>query len=124
MSSINYAPKIPFQIDSRYNDIKNINNGLENAKQKIKMVLLTNPGEKFMDPTFGAGLGRLLLFENSLYFDLADAKTTLSGIIKQQIEKYIAEVSVQNVDVTLNGERLSVKISYLYLQSVSDSLIL
>lgn len=124
MSTTNYAPKIPFQIDSRYNDIKNINNGLENVKQKIKMVLLTNPGEKFMDPTFGAGLGRRLLFENSKYFDLSDAKTTLSSIIRAQLQKYITEISVQAIDVTLDGDKLRVKISYLYLDTVSDTLTL
>ena len=36
----------------------------EVARQNLMMVLLTNPGEKMMDPTFGVGISRFL-FEHS-----------------------------------------------------------
>jgi phage baseplate assembly protein W len=121
MATIKYAPKIPFLIDSKTGNIENITNGLQNAKQNLKMVLLTNPGEKFMDPAFGVGLQKLL-FDPSRFFDAIDAKKTLSAIIIAQAEKYLIDITIQSVDVTADGERLRLVINYLYKNTIADSL--
>lgn len=62
MATTNYQPKLPLQLDSNNNFI-NINDILANVKQKMRMVILTNPGEKLMNPEFGVGAYRYL-FEN------------------------------------------------------------
>ncbi len=58
------GPKLPL--------IKDQNNGFaltrtikENIKQSLKMLILTNPGERIMLPEYGVGLRRFL-FENDV----------------------------------------------------------
>ena len=53
-------PLIVDETDGPYRLNKTIN---ELARQNLKIIILTNPGERVMDPLFGVGLQRYL-FEN------------------------------------------------------------
>mgnify|MGYP003117770577 CR=1 FL=1 len=57
------SPKLPLHIDQidGYGLTKTFK---EVARQNLKMVILTNPGERIMIPNFGVGI-RTYLFENA-----------------------------------------------------------
>ena len=51
----NYSPRLPLQIDST-NGFSNNQTILQVVQQNLKMLLLTSPGERVMDPNFGVGI--------------------------------------------------------------------
>jgi len=60
MSSLSVALPLRYSTTDGYQMNKTIKRLI---KQNLKMLLLTNPGERVMDPTFGVGLSAYL-FEN------------------------------------------------------------
>jgi phage baseplate assembly protein W len=93
--------------DGAYGLLKNIS---EVAKQNLKMIVLTNPGERVMDADFGVGLKRYL-------FELSN--TQIKQVIRQkiidQVSKYLPYVRVDNVNVASsrsNPNTLGVRIEY------------
>jgi len=87
-----FTPKIPLapsSIDGFYGLTKNL---VENTKQSLKMIVLTSPGERVMNPNFGVGI-RHLLFENfsdNLY-------RSFKGRLNRQIELYLPIVEILGV---------------------------
>ena len=66
----------------------------ENTQQNLKNLLLTAPGEKVMDPSFGVGL-RNFLFENNT----AVVSTRMESRIRSQISKYMPFVNITSLQV-------------------------
>ena len=66
---------------------------VENTKQNLKMVVLTSPGERVMDPLFGAGLKQYLFeqFSDNLY------KSIRSRVI-QQVSIYLPYVEIVDIN--------------------------
>ena len=64
----------------------------QNTKQKLKMLMLTGPGERVMFPNYGVGLKRFL-FENTPEFDIVQR-------IKEQVARYLPEVLINKINVT------------------------
>ena len=64
----------------------------ELAKQNLKMLVLTNPGERMMNPAFGVGIRRFVFESNTsnTYGDIITA-------IKQQAEEYLPYISIDNI---------------------------
>ena len=60
MSSIGIKLPLAYSSLDGFQMIKTIR---QMAKQNFKMLILTNPGERIMEPNFGVGLSRYL-FEN------------------------------------------------------------
>ena len=58
------SPRLPLMLDSVDGPYGLITTYKELATQKLKMLLLTNPGERIMNPDFGVGL-------KSYFFELA-----------------------------------------------------
>ena len=58
----------------------------ENTIQKIKMLLLTAPGERIMIPDYGVGL-RNFLFENTPEFSIREK-------ITRQVATYLPEIQI------------------------------
>jgi phage baseplate assembly protein W len=86
------SPKLPLifsESDGPFSLNKTIK---ESVSQNLKNLLLTSPGEKVMDPSFGVGL-HALLFEN---FESLTADTIKSKII-QQVNKYMPFIEVLQV---------------------------
>jgi phage baseplate assembly protein W len=95
------------------------------AKQNLKMLLLTNPGERIMDVNFGAGIPRYL-FENQG----PDTYAAIAGKIRQQVEVYLPYLAIDDVvfnfvednpDLFPNSLNLSIYFTIIPLQQ-SDSL--
>ena len=65
---------------------------LETTKQNFKNLLLTNPGEKIMDPAFGIGVAALL-FEQ----DVEESREHMASIIYKQAETYLPYVVIEDL---------------------------
>ena len=89
----------------------------EMVKQNMRMLILTAPGERMMDPMFGVGLRNFLFEQNH-------AKTwgTIEGRINSQVKKYMPFVKVLKVDFkpqddnpAYGGNVLSIRLTYRIL---------
>jgi phage baseplate assembly protein W len=78
-----------------YNNIQGYamnTNYLDLAKQNLKMVVLTEPGERVMIPTFGVGLKRRL-FESKKNIE------SVKNEINTQVSKYVSYIQITNIDI-------------------------
>ena len=83
------SPKLPLSIDE-VDGFATTKNFQQVARQNLKMIVLTNPGERVMIPGFGVGL-RTYIFENasnSLF-------ETIRQNIRQQVALYAPYVSIK-----------------------------
>jgi phage baseplate assembly protein W len=89
MASLGVA--LPLQIDSAdgFRMLKKIK---ELAKQNFKMLILTNPGERVMEPNFGVGIKRYL-FENFGQNTMAE----IDSKIREQTGIYMPAVNIRNI---------------------------
>ena len=62
------------------------------AKQNLKMLLLTSPGERMMIPNFGVGLRRYI-------FEPLNEETfgSIESRINQQVQRYLPYISIVNI---------------------------
>jgi phage baseplate assembly protein W len=86
------APALPLRRDETdgYRLIKSFK---DLAQQNFKMLVLTNPGERMMDPEFGVGLRRFLFQQRR--------PTTYSEIdsrIRSQVLSYLPYINILNID--------------------------
>ena len=93
-----FSAKLPLTYDSDdgpYSLLKTIK---EMGQQNLKMLVLTNPGERMMDPDFGVGI-RQYLFELEDY----GTQTEISSKIRQQVGKYLSAVKILDIRFTLGS---------------------
>ena len=62
------------------------------VRQNLKMIILTNPGERIMEPLFGAGIKRYL-FEN---FDTA-TPAVIDNKIREQVRMFMPAISLKTI---------------------------
>lgn len=119
MSSI--SPSLPLSLDEQ--DGYKMNKELVKAiQQNIKMLLLTVPGERVMDPDFGVGL-KTFLFE----FNDAGTYSAIRSRINEQISKYMPFVEIDELEIFTPDERTpdsenSVQIIFSYRIIPTDEL--
>lgn len=104
-----FGPKIPIKRDSRdgFVSLKTVR---ETVKQNLKMIILTNPGEKVMDDgNYGVGLATFLF---SSRFDYTSAE--IEEKIRQQVRTYLPIISIRNIDFTPLQDQNSVSLSISY----------
>tara|TARA_R100001082_G_C4274490_1_gene121205 strand:+ start:228 stop:605 length:378 start_codon:yes stop_codon:yes gene_type:complete len=107
-----YSPKLPLTLDSTdgYRLTRSVK---EVVAQNLKMLVLTSPGERVMDPLFGVGLFNFLFELNN-----GNTKTQLRERIRRQVKKYLPFVTIRNIEFGDDGEldidrnSLSVVIQY------------
>jgi len=107
-------PLTPDAVDGLYKLNKTFG---EVAKQNIKMIVLTAPGERIMNPDFGVGI-RNYLFGSSM-----GVYEKLSTNIRDQVRKYAPYINIRSIDlIPLNQETgiggldqnyLGVRINYI-----------
>ena len=90
MASI--GPKLPLTLDSGdgYTSIKTLRSMI---KQNLKMVILTNPGERVMEPEFGVGI-KQFLFENFQ----GDVYARIDERIREQVRTYLPVISINRLE--------------------------
>lgn len=103
------APKLPLTLDSGdgYTSIKKLKTLI---KQNFKMLILTNPGERVMNPDFGVGI-RQFLFEN---FE-SDVYARIDTRIREQTSIYLPVVSIESIQFGTGGiddNSLGLRIEY------------
>lgn len=91
---VGYSPKLPLLYDPTDGYYKLNKTIGEVARQNIKMVVLTSPGERIMDPEFGVG-ARNYLFESEVA-----THTSLRSKIMQQVKKYVPFVKIIGISMT------------------------
>jgi phage baseplate assembly protein W len=108
-----YSPKLPLVLDPHDGPYRLTKNIKEVISQNLKMLILTSPGERIMEPNFGVGLYNFLFELNT-----QNTRSSIRARIKQQIKKYmpfIAPTKIQfgaseGMDIDKNS--LSVFITY------------
>ena len=82
----------------------------DQAKSNLINVLLTEPGERVMEPNFGVGLKKLL-FENQIKED------EIEGRIKDQCAFYVPEVDITNLIIQLipDNHTLYIRLTYKFI---------
>jgi hypothetical protein len=87
------APRLPLVFDDVYGPYGLITDFRTLATQNLKMLILTNPGERIMDTEFGVGLKSYLFEQNtpSTYSEI-DSK------IRQQVQKYLPYIGIERID--------------------------
>ena len=105
-----FSPKLPLERDRVYGYA--MNERLKDVvTQNLKMLLLTSPGERVMDPEFGAGIRRQLF-----RMKVQGLETDIRGIIYQQVQKYMPYVEIPSIefaDIPENPHALVVVIKYI-----------
>lgn len=92
------TPKLPLVTDGS-TGYRMIDNYTDLVKQNFKNLMLTNPGERMMDPTFGVGITTFLFeIDNPILYEDITSK------IREQVNKYLSYIEVQ--DVVFNSQRL------------------
>ena len=99
MSSV--AVGLPLAIDS-INGFRMIKDIKTMVKQNLKMLLLTNPGERVMEPDFGAGINRYLFeyFTDSTYADI-DTK------VREQVAIYMPALKIGRIAFDVSDQDAS-----------------
>lgn len=90
-----YSAKLPLQYDPTdgpYGLLKNIKSV---GSQNLKMLVLTNPGERIMNPDFGVGVSRYI-FEQEGAFESGEIKRR----ILSQVESYLPYIRISNIDIS------------------------
>ena len=107
-----YSPKLPLMLDPT-DGFRLTRNLKEVVSQNLKMLLLTSPGERVMEPTFGVGLYNYL-FELNNEFTRMDIRER----IFQQVREYMPFVKIVGINfgpeegIDIDESSLGVVIKY------------
>jgi len=80
----------PYELNTTFNEL---------AKQNLKMLVLTNPGERIMYPDFGVGLSRYL-FENNTPNTYDEIRSRLY----EQVSIYLSYIQIDHVDFSFRED--------------------
>jgi hypothetical protein len=71
---------------------------VETLRQNLKTLVLTNPGERVMEPGFVVGLEKFLFerFTESTYASIQEA-------IVEQVKTYMPQIAIKNFEVSTDG---------------------
>jgi len=124
--AIGLSPALPLAVDYVDGPYRLTKTVVEAISQNLKNLIMTNPGERMMDPEFGVGI-RQYLFE----LEDIDTQTEISGKIRQQVKKYLSAVKILDIRFTLGSnykqdmisiaESNALHIHLLYQISSSDT---
>ena len=86
------------------------------AKEQIKSnlinLLLTSPGERYHEPSYGVGIRDILFEQNT---NSNQKISTLKSKIDQNISFHIPQIAISNLEVTPQDKELLVQIAYVVL---------
>lgn len=107
-----YLPLVYDKQDGPYKTTKTLKQAVA---QNLRLLFLTNPGERIMDLYFGIGI-RKFLFENIS----TDTISRLKERIRTQILKYLPYITIFGISVTQPKDNyLHVKMDYS-IQGISE----
>jgi len=91
------APQLPLTFDKR-DGITNIKDYEKLAIQNLKMLILTIPGERIMDPRFGVGL-KTFLFKMNHPSTHAEIRTR----VYKQVNRYLPFIKIEEIQFRGGG---------------------
>ena len=102
------SPKLPLSLDNAdgYTLIKTHK---EMIKQNLKMLLLTNPGERMMEPEFGVGIYTYVFEQNTVL-----TQGEIQARISEQLSLYMPYVEI--VDLVFNNTETNPELDENYLK--------
>ena len=89
-----YSAKLPLQHDptdgpySLLKDIKSV------GQQNLKMLILTIPGERIMNPDFGVGISQYIFNQEGSF-----SSGAIENRILNQVEKYLSYIKITNINI-------------------------
>ncbi len=109
---------LPLRIDTTDGAYGLNKNVITMAEQNLKMVILTTPGERIMEPNFGVGVRNYLFEQNT-----GATVSTLRNRIEQQVKTYLPYIQIADLEVfspnnqygqaeTIDNTRLNIVIKY------------
>jgi phage baseplate assembly protein W len=104
--------KLPFSISDTDGHWELIKEYKDLVKQNLKMLILTDKGERIMLPNFGVGL-RTFLFEPNIQTDYS----VIASEIRSQVSRYmpfldITDIIFDEAENNINGNVLNMVVSY------------
>ena len=118
----NYSPSLPLTYSPRDGAFENLQDLISVTTQNLKMILLTAPGEKIMDPEFGVGMRNYLFEQNDI-----STYTKIKSNINRQVRKYLPFVDIEEVnfrsevaDFDIQSNRVNVTIRF-YIRPLNAS---
>ena len=90
-----YSPILPLIIDGTDGPYASNKTTIDAVKQNLKMLLLTIPGERIMNPDFGVGIKTALFEQNTSLL-----KQNIDNRINSQVSKYMNYISILNIDIS------------------------
>ena len=108
MSSLSVHLPLTYNSADGFTMIKSVRRMI---KQNFKMLLLTSPGERIMEPEFGVGLKRYL-------FELATIglEQRIKQRIADQVAKYLPYVRISEILVNTSRTNPDVPDNYLFVR--------
>lgn len=89
-----YSAQLPLQYDPEDGHYVLLKNITSVAQQNLKMLVLTNPGERIMIPDFGVGISRYLFQQGAQFTSGAIQNRILS-----QVNQYLPYIEVTNIEI-------------------------
>tara|TARA_Y100001938_G_scaffold150779_1_gene243403 strand:+ start:2074 stop:2454 length:381 start_codon:yes stop_codon:yes gene_type:complete len=108
----NISPVLPLTIDPA-NGFLNNHTEVAAVIQDLKMLLLTSPGERVMDPDFGVGMRRFLFEQNN-----SATHSSIRAKIIRQVSEYLPFIDIEEImfnteqdsaDVRANGLLVAIR---------------
>tara|TARA_R110002153_G_scaffold32649_4_gene98732 strand:- start:28274 stop:28657 length:384 start_codon:yes stop_codon:yes gene_type:complete len=118
----NYSPSLPLTLSPRDGAFNNLQDLIAVTTQNLKMILLTAPGERIMEPTFGVGLRNYLFEQNNI-----STHAKIRSSINRQVGKYLPFVDIEEVkfstedtDFDFQSNRVGITIKF-YIRPLNAS---
>ena len=116
VTGIGFQPKIPLVSNETAGKYALTETYNENARQNVRMIVLTEQGEKLTDLDFGCGLRRFLFEQNNVNVE------EVQELIIEQIETYAPYIEVIDVEVSFsdNQQTLNIRINYVIIPTSTE----
>jgi phage baseplate assembly protein W len=105
------GPKLPLIRHESHGCYGLIEKYSDMVKQHVKMIVLTSPGEKMMNPSYGVGIKRFLFQNNSNSL----VESRIRSEIQSQMNKYMSYVDVLDIQISQekqNQNRYNIRLFY------------
>ena len=114
-----YAPKFPLRFKEK-KVFENVANTKELVKFHMTNLLLTNPGEKIIYPSYGIGI-KQMLFENMTSGTL----NLWQDKIVDAIQTYLTYINLNEVQIIplFDENRITIKIAYNLLSDTEQQIL-
>ena len=109
--SVGYSPKLPLK-EAESGAVFGLNESLREAiQQNVKMLVLTSPGERIMDPNFGVGIRNYLFEQNT-----PQTHTSIKTKIIRQTQEYLPFLEIDIFFFESSSKKIAGK-AFLFTQS-------